>query len=188
VIDPSVRAGIFGGSFDPPHYGHVLAALWALESGQIDRLLVIPVGRHAFGKQAGASFEHRLAMCRAAFARFGDAVIIDDREGRREGTTFAIDTLNELAAAHPNWTWRYLVGSDVAAEIATWRSGAEVTRIAPPLVVPRMDARLPIADQPGALPLVSSTVIRAALRSGSSTAHLLTAPVREYIAATGLYT
>lgn len=187
MSDARVRAGIFGGSFDPPHYGHVLAALWALESGEIDRLLVIPVGRHAFGKQAGASFEHRLEMCRVAFRRFGDAVVIDDREGRREGTTYAIDTLHELTAEYPTWTWRYLVGSDVAAEIATWRSGAEVTRLAPPLVVPRLDVTRALGEQPGALPLVSSTAIRMALKSGSSTAHLLTAPVREYISAHGLY-
>lgn len=182
-----MRAGIFGGSFDPPHCGHVLAALWALESGEIDRLLVIPVGCHAFGKKAGASFDHRLVMCRVAFARFGDHVVIDDREGKRDGTTYAIDTIQELIAAHPGWTWRYLVGSDVAAEIESWRSGSEVVRLAPPLIVPRLDATRPIADQPGALPLVSSTAIRAALQRGDSTGHLLTAPVREYIAANGLY-
>jgi len=59
--------GVFGGSFDPPHVAHVLAASYALAVGNFERLLAVPVYRHAFDKKL-ASFEHRVAMCELAFA------------------------------------------------------------------------------------------------------------------------
>ena len=62
--------GLFGGSFDPPHRAHVLVVAWALMEATLDRILVIPTARHAFGKQPGASFEDRVAMCRLAFSLF----------------------------------------------------------------------------------------------------------------------
>ncbi len=59
--------GVFGGSFDPPHVAHVLAASYALAVGNFERLLAVPVYAHAFDKKL-ASFEHRVAMCELAFA------------------------------------------------------------------------------------------------------------------------
>ena len=56
--------GIFGGTFDPPHCSHAMALLWALQSGEVDRVLVIPAARHPFGKDPGASYDDRLEMCR----------------------------------------------------------------------------------------------------------------------------
>ena len=61
------RVGVFGGSFDPPHVGHVLLATWALSAGGIDRLIVVPTFAHVFGKKS-APFEDRVTMARAAFS------------------------------------------------------------------------------------------------------------------------
>jgi nicotinate-nucleotide adenylyltransferase len=183
-----LRYGIFGGSFDPPHLGHVLGALWALETGEIDRVLIIPVGRHAFGKQAASSFEHRLEMCRLAFERLGGHVEVCDIEGRREGTSFMIDTLRQLTTERPSATFRLVVGSDVAAEVAKWREGAEVLRLAPLLELPRPQPGETFAARPNALPPISSTMARQSLRQGSGGEMLLPRSIRDYIAAHQLYT
>jgi len=174
----SPRIGIFGGSFDPPHLGHVSGARWALESGEIERVIAIPVGIHAFGKLAGAPFAHRVAMTRIAFHDMTQ-VSVDEREGRRSGTTYTIDTLYELTSENPGASFRLIAGSDVRAEVAKWRSGDVVLRMAPLLELPRMDA--------GPLPKVSSTDIRHILRDGGDTSALVPAAVREYIDANGLY-
>jgi nicotinate-nucleotide adenylyltransferase len=180
--------GVFGGSFDPPTLGHTLAALWALEAGPLDRLLVIPNPEHAFGKERGAPFEARVELCRIAFARLAPHVAIDGREGRRTGPAYMIDTLRELRAEHPGDELRLVIGSDLAAEVVPrWREGLAVVTLARPLVVPRLDASVPIEDQPGALPLVSSTAARDAIREGKETRHLLAAEVADAVKALNLY-
>jgi nicotinate-nucleotide adenylyltransferase len=182
-----MRLGIFGGSFDPPHLGHVLGCLWALETGEVDRVLLVPVGQHAFGKQTGASFEHRLIMCRLAVARLGEAVEVSDVEGRRAGTSFMVDTLRQLASERPGDTFRLICGSDVATEISKWREPHEVLRLAPPLELPRPRRGAAVEENPGALPPISSTHIRELLRTASPVASLLGKSVRDHIATHHLY-
>lgn len=181
--------GILGGSFDPPHRAHVMVAAWALMEGTLDRIVVIPTARHAFGKRAGASFCDRVAMCRLAFSIFREGTVaIDDIEGRRAGTSYMIDTLRELAERHPGVAFRLVVGSDVEADLAKWREADEVRRHAPPLVVPR---QLDHGDAPpskgGALPALSSSDVRRALEQGAPIDHLVPAAVAHYIREYGLY-
>lgn len=179
------RLGIFGGSFDPPHLAHAMAVLWGLESGEVDRVIVVPVAQHAFGKRAAAPFHHRMEMCRLAMALFADHVEVSPIESEREGPSYMIDTLRQLALSHPDATFRLLAGSDVAGEIPQWREGAEVLRLAPLLEIPR--------PHPGesttrfALPDISSTATREALRSQSDTRYLLSHTVRNYIREQRLY-
>lgn len=183
-----MRIGVFGGSFDPPTLGHALAALWALEAGPLDRLLVLPNSEHAFGKERGAAFEARVELCRMAFARLAPHVAIDTREGRRGGPAYMIDTLRELRAENPGAELRLVIGSDIAGDIVSrWREGLAVVTLARPLVVPRLDPRAPMEDQPGALPLISSTAAREAVRKGLETRHLLAAEVAEAVKALNLY-
>jgi len=182
-----MRIGVFGGSFDPPHLGHVLGCLWALETGEIDRVLLVPVGRHAFGKQAGAPFLHRMAMCRAAVERLGGLVEVSDIEGRRSGTSFMVDTLRELAEERPGDTFRLITGSDVAAEVGKWRESAEVLRRAPLLELPRPRPGTPVEDNPGALPPVSSSRVRELLRTNQPVNMMLGKAVRDYIVLHRLY-
>lgn len=182
----SPRLGIFGGTFDPPHLGHVLACLWALESGEVDRVVLVPVGRHAFGKQPVASFEHRLAMCRSAVARLAASVEVSDIEGRREGVSFMVDTLRALKAER-GCPMRLLTGTDVAAEVQKWREPEAVLELAPLLEIPRPRPGERFDDRPGALPPISSTDVRRALAGDLPVTLFLSHPVREYIAAQGLY-
>lgn len=181
------RLGIFGGSFDPPHLGHTLACLWALESGEVDGIVMIPTARHAFGKQPSASFTDRMAMCRVAVSRLGDLVEVSDMEGRREGVSYMADTLREVLAERPGISLRLIVGTDVAGEVSKWRDSAEVLRLSPLLVLPRLMPGDSILERPGALPAISSTQVRESLRSGSDAMHFIGHDVREYIRTHGLY-
>lgn len=179
------RLGIFGGTFDPPHLAHTMAVLWALESGEIDRVIVIPVAQHAFGKRPAAPFEHRMELCRLAMAPLGSRVEVSPIESQRTGPSYMIDTIRELERQRPEAAWRLLAGSDVAAEIPLWREGTEVLRRAPLLEIPRPRP----GDPPGrfALPDISSTAAREALRSHAGAGSLLSHTVWKYIREHRLY-
>jgi len=181
------RVAVFGGSFDPPHLGHALACFWALESGQVDRVLLIPAALHAFGKQYTARFDQRMAMCRLAVQRLADAVSVSDIEGRRPGVSYMVDTLRALEQEMPASTFRLLVGTDVAQEVHKWRESEEVLRRAPLLELPRPLPGQRFDERPGALPPISSTQVRDALKSGHGVEHLLAATVTAYIRSHGLY-
>lgn len=181
------RLGVFGGTFDPPHLGHTLAALWCLETGEVDRVLVVPVAEHAFGKRPAASFAQRLEMCRLAMERLGDGAEITDIEGRRPGVSYMVETLRSLQEEMPEAALRLIVGTDVVRDLPKWRAGEEVQRLAPPLVLPRPEDDARFADHPGALPPISSTAVRKALRTGRGIEHLISARVRAYIKEQGLY-
>jgi nicotinate-nucleotide adenylyltransferase len=182
-----LRIGVFGGTFDPPHLSHAMACFWALESGEVDRVMIVPVGRHAYGKAPIASFEHRLAMCRIAVARLGAAVVVSDIEGRRSGVSYMVDTLRILAEEHPGDRFRLLAGTDIINDIPNWREGAEVVRLAPPLEIPRPLRGELFEQRPGALPYISSTDVRSALLGSNPANKLLGAEVRAYIEKHRLY-
>lgn len=183
------RIGFFGGTFDPPHIAHMMAALYALQTGQVDMVLVAPAANHAFGKRPRASFGHRVAMCRIATAHFRPGTVeVSDIEGRRDGISYTVDTLRTLAAERPGDTFRLLAGSDVVGDLPKWRESTAVLRLAPVLEIPRatLDARTPAP--PGALPALSSTHIRDRLADASDhPIHLLDAAVMEYIRQNDLY-
>lgn len=182
-----MRIGLFGGTFDPPHCAHTMAMLWALQSGELDRLFVIPTARHAFGKEPAASFEHRLEMCRLAIRDFAAGLVqVTPIEAERDGTSFMIDTVRQLEGLFPGTQWRLVVGTDVAGELPKWRESGELLRVAPPLVVPRLieDGSAPA---PGALPMLSSSLVRARALSGDGIDALVPMRVVEYIEKNKLY-
>ena len=111
----------FGGTFDPVHLGHVAMARAALTELNVDRLIVLPVGNpYQRGRTPFASPEHRVEMLRLAFP--ADANIsIDERELRREGSTYTFDTLTEMRSLHgPDIPFVWLIGSDAFAKLDTW--------------------------------------------------------------------
>ena len=175
--------GFYGGSFDPPHLGHVAVARWAITAGGLDRLLVAPVFDHPFAKAMGASFEHRVAMCRLAF---GDLPGVEISEIERElgGESRTLRTLGALHARHPGVRFRLVVGADVLADAHRWHRWDDIVALAPPLVAGRAGTER--GDSP---PLfdASSTELRAALFRGERPAHLVDRRVLDYIDAHGLY-
>ena len=179
-----MRAALFGGSFNPPHVCHVQAVEWALSSGAVDRVVVVPCRRHAFDK-ALASFEHRREMACLAFAPLGEAVEVSDIEERLGGTSRTLDTLVALRQERPGWSWRLLIGTDILEEASRWYRFDDVARLAPPLVVGR--SGFDGATGGMVLPNVSSSEIRCCVRKGRDYRDLVPESVALYIGKHRLY-
>ncbi len=132
------RIGVFGGAFDPPHAAHVALVRSALAQLKLDELRVIPTG-HAWHKARPlTSPQHRLAMAQLAFADIPD-VLVDDRETRRAGPSFTVDTLRELRAQWPAAELFLLVGEDQARVLPSWRAWQEILQLAIIYVAERGD-------------------------------------------------
>jgi nicotinate-nucleotide adenylyltransferase len=160
MAEPRSRVALFGGSFNPPHIGHVLAAAYVLGLGWVDRVLVVPVFEHALGKQL-ERFEHRVEMSRRAFGWL-PAVEVSTIEATLGTPSRTLRTVQALEEEHPEWELRLLVGSDITGEIEKWHAYDEIARRAPPLVLGR--AGVPgEAGAPQLLPEVSSTRVRTLL-------------------------
>lgn len=123
------RVGMFGGAFDPPHRAHVAMARAAVAQLALDRLHVVPTGEAWHKERSLTEAAHRLAMTRLAFEGV-PAVQVDDRELRRSGPTYSIDTLRELRAEHPRAQLHLLMGEDQAAGFTRWQSWEEIARLA----------------------------------------------------------
>ena len=176
---------MFGGSFNPPHLAHVLGAAFVLSLGEVDRVLVVPCFRHPFAKHL-ASFDDRLAMCRLAFAPVRD-VEVSAVERELGGESVTVRTLEHLAAAHPDWTMRLVVGADVVAELDRWTRPERVRALAPPIVLGRLGVHVPGVDAPEVLPDVSSTELRERLGRDEDPGPLLPRAVADYARTHRLY-
>ena len=179
------RIAIYGGSFDPPHLGHILAAAWAVSAADIDALWIIPTWKHVFGKEHGAAFEERMAMCKLAFAPFR-GVEVSDIERRLDGVSRTLDTLDALERENPDAVFRLLIGADVLPTTDRWYRWDEVVRIAPPLVIGRQGYPVP-EGCPISIPNINSTDIRAGLAHAADVTGLVPSAVLEHIRAHGLY-
>ena len=120
-----MRIGIYGGSFNPVHYGHVNVARTAIADLALDRLLVVPAHVSPFKVDATAAGAYappwnRLAAVQAAFAAVEKAVV-DEREIRRGGVSFAIDTVREVAAENPGAALFFVIGEDSVEGLPRWK-------------------------------------------------------------------
>jgi nicotinate-nucleotide adenylyltransferase len=179
------RVAIYGGSFDPPHLGHVLSVGWALSAAEVDAVWIIPTWKHVFDKEHGASFEERLSMCKLAFAIFRD-VEVSDIERRLGGVSRTLDTLDALEKEHPDAVFRLLVGADVLLTTDRWHRWDEVVRVAPPLVIGRQGSPVP-EGCPISIPNINSTDIRSGLANAADLEGLVPTTVLEHIRSHGLY-
>ena len=185
-VGPRRRVAIYGGSFNPPHVGHVLTAVWALSIGAVDEICCIPVYAHAFDK-ALVDFEHRLAMTELAMSLL-PGVFVSRVEAELGGASRTLHTLQHLAAQHPEWDMRLLLGADILGETDKWHAFDQVKALAPLLVVGRLgftQADVP----PPQLPEVSSTYVRStiAAHKAADLDRVVPARVLAYIEAHGLY-
>jgi len=128
------RIGIYGGSFDPVHYGHVNVAKTAVEDLGLDLLIVVPANTSPFKTDAPprpAPWD-RLAAARAAFAGV-PRTVFDEREIRRGGVSYAIDTVREIVAEHSSPgeapKFFFIVGEDSLAGLPKWKAFAELERL-----------------------------------------------------------
>ena len=176
---------LLGGSFNPPHVAHVMAAYWVLETQGVAEAWLLPSYRHPFGK-ALAPWEDRVRMCElAARAVRGlhlctaEAELADDPLVGKTART-----LEHLAAKHPDLSFALVVGADVLADLPRWYRFDRVRELARIVVVGRQGHAG--TDAP-ALPDVSSTEIRARIARGEDVSGLVPRRVLEYVRERGLY-
>ena len=141
------RIGIYGGSFNPPHTGHVLAAREMLERLSLDRLLIIPAAQPPHKALAAGSPrpEERLELCRAAFGDLERTEILD-LELRRQGPSYTVDTLRELQIRFPGDELLLIMGTDMLLYFEHWYQAPEIARLAT-LVVMHREADGPVWDR-----------------------------------------
>ena len=189
-----MRIGLLGGSFDPPHTGHLLAAGDAFEALSLDRLVFIPAAVQPLKvQQDAAAPEHRLAMVRLLIGddpRFDvDAMEID-----RGGLSYTVDTLSAYAAESASAELFWLVGADVVRSFARWREPKRISELATVVVLQRTDEAPDLASIPGTPRClatrridISSTEVRDRVRKGKSIRGFVPDAVAAYIAAQRLY-
>jgi nicotinate-nucleotide adenylyltransferase len=204
-----MRIGIFGGSFDPVHDGHLIAAECAREQARLDRVLFIPAAAppHKPGRIL-ADGPHRLAMLSLATGG-NDAFAVSGIELDRGGTSYTVDTLATLAGEHPDDALVLILGPDSLASLPTWREPARIAALAEIVPVERdsLDdltaaaATVGLADLLGEehvrallgrrvrMPAVGirATDLRTAVAAGRSIRYRTPRAVERYIATHGLY-
>ena len=203
-----MRLGIFGGTFDPPHVGHLLAASDAFEHLALDRLVFVPAAVQPLKTQRStASGRHRMAMVRLTVGTDGTEprFEVDSVELDRDGLSYSVDTLGEFARRFPLADRYFLVGADVLATFAQWRDPRAVLELATLAILTRRSdgGDVPDASREGGVLAdeiarrstvvqtrridVSSTEIRERVRTGRSIRGFVTDGVAEYISSHGLY-
>ncbi len=190
----NMKIGLFGGSFDPVHLGHLLVAQAALEELGLDRLFFIPAAQSPFKPQSQpAPASARLQWLRLALAG-KTRCEVDDQEIRRGGVSYTIETLREYAKRFPGAQVYYLIGADNAAKLNEWREAGELAKLAEFVAIPRPGGTA--ADFPSpfrgrilkGFPLgVSSSEIRARVKAGRTIEDLVPPAVAEAVQAARSY-
>lgn len=203
---PGARLGLLGGTFDPPHLGHLAAARAVRAALHLDRVDLLPANdpwQKSGGGREVSPASVRLEMVRA-LVNGEEGVSVDDREIRRGGVTYTADTLEEIREDHPGTDVFFIIGSDTARTFTTWRRHEVVAALSTIVVVNRgvsvnheqaADANVP--DRPGGAERVehvwmepvdvSSSTVRDAVARGEDVADRVGARVASVIARHGLY-
>jgi nicotinate-nucleotide adenylyltransferase len=189
-----LRLGIFGGTFDPVHHGHLLLARDALEQARLSAVLFVPCAQspHKTGRPRATNAQ-RLAMLRGAL-RGESRFWLSRCEIDRPGPSYAIDTVREIAAAFPRAALSWLIGADQLARLTEWGQWDELRQAVTFLVFPR-EANPPAPPPPGALLRllpprridISATDIRRRVKSRLPIDYLVPPSVASYIARRALY-
>ncbi|HKJ16373.1 MAG TPA: nicotinate-nucleotide adenylyltransferase [Xanthomonadales bacterium] len=212
-MSDSGAIGIFGGTFDPVHFGHLRAATEASEKLPLKQFRLLPAGSPPHRDVTFASAGHRLAMLALATANY-DGVEVDDREVRRSGNSYMVDTLAEIRNEVGDTPLVLMVGQDAVNKLDSWHEWRALFELAHLVVMrrpgsghnysgslfeelqPRLvdESDLLTASPAGKVfPLevtqleISSTGIRDLLKTGRSPRFLLPEPVIDYIYQHDLY-
>jgi len=158
---------LFGGSFNPPHVGHVMIGTWVLSSSDVEQLWVVPTWHHAFSK-ALADYDIRCSMCTAAFdALDNERVKISTIERDIGGESRTIDTVEYIQSRYGIDDIRIVVGADIFTERHLWKRWDDLSRLCTFIVIGREGYPVPegVATSPPLL-AVSSTDIRKYISEG----------------------
>jgi nicotinate-nucleotide adenylyltransferase len=197
----SGRVGILGGTFNPPHIGHLAAAGCVRQSLGLGVVALMPTSRPPHKQvEQDPGPRHRLEMCRLA-TRDTPGMLACALEVERGGASYTVDTLRTMHASHPEAELTFIVGADVARTLPTWRRPQELLDLARWVVVARegaprhaiLDALRPLgaADRVTFLDMpeveVSSSMIRARVTEHRPIDELVGSKVAAYISKHGLY-
>lgn len=204
-----MRLGIYGGSFDPVHLGHLLVAESCREQARLDRVLFVPAATppHKQARRLAAAADRKAMLELATGGQPDFAVFTGELD--RGGVSWTVDTLEALASAHPVDSLHLILGPDALTGLPTWRAPERILELATPLAVEReglddigaVVAGQPLHDLLGAAKArqvaaervicpaigIRSTQLRAAIAAGRSIRYRMPAAVERYIATHGLY-
>ncbi len=183
-----MRIGIFGGSFDPIHHGHLILARAAREELGLDRVIFIPANMSPHKTETKPSTaQDRLAMAQRAIAD-EDGFAASDIELHRPPPSYTVETLRELKARHPGDDLVLLIGADNVAKFETWREPDKIREHAQIAVLDRANHEIPRGwTAVRRLVDISSTDIRTRIQAGKSIRYLTPGSVCDYITDHGLY-
>lgn len=212
-LDDSSPMGIFGGSFDPIHYGHLRTAFELIEALNLAEVRFLPAGTPPHREAPCADASLRVALVRAAIAG-QPGFIVDDRELRREGPSYSVDTLLDLRAEHAHRSICLVVGMDAFLGFPQWHQWREILQLAHLVVAHRPGWQAPAEGTLGELLMdrgtarprdlhearagrifihavtqleISSSAIRDMVRAGRQPTYLMPDPVCRLLAESGCY-
>jgi nicotinate-nucleotide adenylyltransferase len=195
-----MRLGLFGGTFDPIHLGHMILAEQCREACKLDQVWFVVAGVPPHKPVGRTAVAHRLEMVRIAIAGH-PAFTISEIEAMRPGPHYSVETLESVRRDQPDDDLFFMIGADSLADLPSWREPARITRLATIVVVNRPGieeidpANLPDFG-PGSHPLVSVTIppvgiastdLRRRLVEGRSIRYMVPRGVEAYIESQGLY-
>jgi nicotinate-nucleotide adenylyltransferase len=187
-----MRIGVFGGTFDPVHLGHLILAEQCREQGRLDQVLFVPAARPPHKRdQELTPFAQRMEMLQLAIAG-QPAFQVDELEKDRPGPSYTADTLEELHRRQPDAELFLLVGGDALRDLPSWHEPQRILARAKLLVMARAGAPVasaPVEVQRVEVPLIeiSSTDVRRRVRDGRSVRYLIPRAVEAYVKEKGLY-
>ena len=183
-----MKIGLFGGSFNPPHVCHLMVAIWATSTRDLDQLWFMPTYHHAFSKPL-LDFEVRCRMVELAIAGLGDWARVSRVESELGEESRTIDTLRHLMAMHPSDELSLVVGADILLELHRWKEHERLVELAPFHVVGRRGFEVPNRQFALELPQVSSRELRRRLAAGDINycRERIPRPVLAQIVELGLY-
>ncbi len=200
-----MRIGIFGGSFDPIHTGHLILAEQCREHAKLDQVWFVPSATAPHKKKgANASDRQRMEMIEFAIAGHS-SFLVSDTEIKRGGVSYTVDTLTAMFEEQPEDELFLLLGADSLTNFDTWRNPEKICRLAVPLVVGRPGSEpvdlgklAPYADEERMAEIeryafesrlvdISSTELRARVNAGQSIRYLTSRAVEKYIETKELY-
>ncbi|KPK62866.1 MAG: hypothetical protein AMS21_07070 [Gemmatimonas sp. SG8_38_2] len=190
-----MKLGIFGGTFDPPHVGHLIVAEDAAAALGLDRILFVPTGTHPLkGERVETPAAIRVEMIEAATSD-SELFSVDGRETHRSGPSYTIDTIHELKEENPGAELYLLIGSDILSEIQRWHRMEELAQSARVVVMSRAGADA----EPGGISgvelmsvavtdvAISSSDIRDRVRAGRPYRYMVPESVRQVMEKYSLY-
>ena len=184
--------GLFGGSFDPVHHGHLIVGQVAAELLGLDELRFVPAREQPFkaGRHAAAAADRAAMLDLAVAGVRGFAV--ERAELAREGPSYTVETLLALRAREPGVAWTLLLGADAAAELDAWHRAAELPGLARIVVFARPGTRIPVSPLiAGTVEVpaveISATEIRRRIREGRPVRYWVPDAVAEYMVRHRLY-